>query len=136
MFVHLCESDHGTRFYRISDDKKDVLSQISFEFNEENQSDYETIAEVSEKVLPLENFSLEDWLKNKCFVKKYSDGETKVIFITEYFEEELTDKDVEKWHEGECTSHIESMMKECNIDSIQIWGTKDETSPEPLSVNL
>lgn len=46
----------------------------------------------------------------------------------------LTDEDIEAWHEGNCTEHTRRLMDRMNVDCIQVWGSN--TGTEPLSVNL
>lgn len=50
----------------------------------------------------------------------------------QWIESQLTDQDVEAWHNGNMTSHVEQLMKEADLDCIAIWGSRK--GPEPLSV--
>jgi len=50
----------------------------------------------------------------------------------DYIEQNLTEKDVEKWHKGTCSRHVSRLMKEAGVDEIQIYGSFD--GPEPVSV--
>jgi hypothetical protein len=49
-----------------------------------------------------------------------------------YIEENLTDEDIEAWHNGELTAHVEQLMREAGVDELQIYGS--HTGSEPLSI--
>lgn len=51
-----------------------------------------------------------------------------------WIEENLTNDDINAWHNGDCTDHVRELMTEAGVECIQIWGSN--TGPEPLSVNL
>jgi len=46
----------------------------------------------------------------------------------------LTSRDVKEWHKGNLTRNVAALMREAQVDCIQIWGCHD--GPEPLFVNL
>ena len=52
--------------------------------------------------------------------------------VAERIENGLTQEDVEAWHNGELTAHVEQLMSEFDVDELQIWGSHDGN--EPLSV--
>ena len=55
-----------------------------------------------------------------------------------YVEKHLSREDVEAWHLGEVTKHVEKLMDDAGLDpnrqAIQIWGHPD--GPEPVSVQI
>lgn len=44
----------------------------------------------------------------------------------------LTDDDIEAWHGGELTGHVEYLMNQLGVSELQIWGSRE--GREPLSV--
>lgn len=52
----------------------------------------------------------------------------------EYIEANLSDEDIDAWHEGEVTDHLRQLMTEAGVECIEIWGSR--TGSEPLSVNV
>ena len=49
-----------------------------------------------------------------------------------YIEDQITDEDIEAWHECEMTEHLEQILNDAGVSVIQIWGSRD--GPEPLTV--
>lgn len=46
----------------------------------------------------------------------------------------LTDEDIEAWHNGELTDHVEKLMAHLGVSEMHIWGSNVNT--EPLSVKV
>lgn len=47
---------------------------------------------------------------------------------------ELSDEDIEAWHAGDVTPHVEGLMNSLKVKELQVWGSR--TGREPLSVIL